>query len=523
MKKILRKTKGITLIALVITIVVLLILATISISFITGQNGLILRTKNAAEKYEVAGVEEDQAMTEASQYIDEEISNSSETKNPSQTDKNPKTDLATKLESINTVGIRKITHQSILVNIKNPTETRWRYTYNIQAIIQNNGKYYLEMVNWNYDKSEFETGEITVCASPTIEETLNYKFLKLNPDNTKYDLYTNLMKYNGTIYERHSNWTYNFEGNISQIDEFVVKHEEYTSSPIKLTMSSGSTGTVILPVNSKNFIGTVEWGDGTTTTYDNVREYSSDTDNTKTMDVSHKYSANNTNYKVSINGICNALNSSNMGSQKAQLITVDDWGKTELAEVKLKSCTELTSVASPNSESFKKLASVDETFLNCKNLTSIPADFLSNCPNLIDVAELFGNCVKLSEIPENLFENCTNIFDISYTFAVCNAVKSIPAGLLKNCTKLVYAEGTFFNLYKVTTVPDTLFDTCKNIQEYSKTFAYCYGLTTAPALWNKGTNNADNKYNGNPNGASCYCDCTKMSNYSSIPAYWKQK
>ena len=41
----LKKNKGITLIALVITIVVLLILAGITISTITGENGILTRSK----------------------------------------------------------------------------------------------------------------------------------------------------------------------------------------------------------------------------------------------------------------------------------------------------------------------------------------------------------------------------------------------------------------------------------------------------------------------------------------------
>ena len=46
--------KGITLIALVITIVVLLILAAISINLVLGENGIISRTKDARERTEIA-------------------------------------------------------------------------------------------------------------------------------------------------------------------------------------------------------------------------------------------------------------------------------------------------------------------------------------------------------------------------------------------------------------------------------------------------------------------------------------
>ncbi len=54
MKKLNRKEKGITLIALVVTIVVLLILAGISVSMLTGEDGLIKQSQKAKEETEKA-------------------------------------------------------------------------------------------------------------------------------------------------------------------------------------------------------------------------------------------------------------------------------------------------------------------------------------------------------------------------------------------------------------------------------------------------------------------------------------
>ena len=63
-KKELKKQKGITLIALVITIIVLLILAGISISMLTGQNGILNRAQEAKEKTELAGEDELRKLTQ---------------------------------------------------------------------------------------------------------------------------------------------------------------------------------------------------------------------------------------------------------------------------------------------------------------------------------------------------------------------------------------------------------------------------------------------------------------------------
>ena len=57
----LKSKKGITLIALVITIIVLIILAGISISIMMGEDGLITKAKQGAQNYQNAAIEE-QAM-----------------------------------------------------------------------------------------------------------------------------------------------------------------------------------------------------------------------------------------------------------------------------------------------------------------------------------------------------------------------------------------------------------------------------------------------------------------------------
>lgn len=54
----LKKNGGITLIALVITIIVLLILAGVSIAMLTGENGLLNRSTSAAKKERIAGVKD---------------------------------------------------------------------------------------------------------------------------------------------------------------------------------------------------------------------------------------------------------------------------------------------------------------------------------------------------------------------------------------------------------------------------------------------------------------------------------
>lgn len=58
MQKILKENKGITLVALVLTIIILLILAGVALSLVIGENGLIAKSKKSVEKYKDKAKEE---------------------------------------------------------------------------------------------------------------------------------------------------------------------------------------------------------------------------------------------------------------------------------------------------------------------------------------------------------------------------------------------------------------------------------------------------------------------------------
>ena len=71
LKKIKKDVKGITLIALVVTIIVLLILAGIALNLTIGENGLFTRAQNAANTWQLAEQNEQQALQGFSDMIDD--------------------------------------------------------------------------------------------------------------------------------------------------------------------------------------------------------------------------------------------------------------------------------------------------------------------------------------------------------------------------------------------------------------------------------------------------------------------
>ena len=70
MKKGIKQTKGITLIALVITIIILLILAGISIAMLTGQNGLLTKALKAKEEHLISQYKEEINLIIAEEVVE---------------------------------------------------------------------------------------------------------------------------------------------------------------------------------------------------------------------------------------------------------------------------------------------------------------------------------------------------------------------------------------------------------------------------------------------------------------------
>ena len=75
------KTQGITLIALVVTVIVILILAGVSISMLTGENGILRRTAEAKEKTEKAQREEKAQLADLESLIENEGESAYDTTN----------------------------------------------------------------------------------------------------------------------------------------------------------------------------------------------------------------------------------------------------------------------------------------------------------------------------------------------------------------------------------------------------------------------------------------------------------
>ena len=80
-----KEQKGITLIALVITIIVLLILAGVSIAMLTGDNGLLTKSTQAADDNAIGAVKDEISIAEQegmTEYLEDHYSATVEKKDP---------------------------------------------------------------------------------------------------------------------------------------------------------------------------------------------------------------------------------------------------------------------------------------------------------------------------------------------------------------------------------------------------------------------------------------------------------
>ena len=216
----LRRNKGITLIALVVTIIVLLILAGISIAMLTGQNGILNRAAEAKEKTRVAQEDESQKLKGYEDIMAQYTGNlpsREETKPyfPNSTFSYKEGDLSTGL-------VIKDGNANEYVWVEVPTTIYDNTTYN------NNGA--------NKPKNTDEWEKIRECLKAYTVDYSDSSYKDTNTDGTTYSVdYQNMLK---SVYTNGGFWLGRYEAGlegdtprisstaISASDKAVVKQNK---------------------------------------------------------------------------------------------------------------------------------------------------------------------------------------------------------------------------------------------------------------------------------------------------------
>ena len=192
----LRRNKGITLIALVVTIIVLLILAGISIAMLTGQNGILNRAAEAKEKTRVAQEDEEKTLQGYEDIMAQYTGNlpsREETKPyfPNSTFSYKEGDLSTGL-------VIKDSNDNEYVWVEVPTTIYDNTTYN------NNGA--------NKPKNADEWEKIRDCLKAYTVDYSDSSYKDTNTDGTTYSVdYQNMLK---SVYTNGGFWIGRYEAGI---------------------------------------------------------------------------------------------------------------------------------------------------------------------------------------------------------------------------------------------------------------------------------------------------------------------
>ena len=147
---------------------------------------------------------------------------------------------------------------------------------------------------------------------------------------------------------------------------------------------------------------------------------------------------------------------------------------------KFDGCIDLRSIPENLFKNNVNVTDFSRMFYACSRLTSIPENLFKNNINATNFSGTFYGCDRLTSIPENLFKNNVNATDFSYTFEDCYGLTSIPENLFKNNVKVTNFNYTFTDCRGLTSIPENLFKYNINVTDFERTFYHNRSLTSIP-------------------------------------------
>ena len=207
-------TNGITLIALVITIIVLLILAGVSIAMLTGDNGILIQAKNAKVQTEIGKVEELAKLAHAHLLTDHYNKG---------TPKPTLADIKSELEKEGYIVKQVATGEGSITGIELSQESVTMAPGESKEITvsytgQEGGKYYVE-IEGNYYEMTLENGVVSIAKEKTEIDGGAEGNLQVTSDNQKIEV---------TV--KGTTITIKDKGNASTTAKITVTYEEYTKT-----------------------------------------------------------------------------------------------------------------------------------------------------------------------------------------------------------------------------------------------------------------------------------------------------
>ena len=453
------KTRGITLIALVVTIVVLLILAAVSISMLGGENGIITQAQNAKLESRAGEVEERVNLWKSekisSKYTNATVKTEDELLEEMKTDKILFEEEIDRENKLITIGTREISYR----------------------LDEETGEVTLEP---DTGKEELIL-EYTVGAGDTIE--LPYDLVCYEPVEDQEYLATFDFQVDwgdGTIVTGINN---------SNIETEEKSKHQYTNAGTYEVQIKGKYEVLsnYVFVNDTNRLG-----------YDKLTKVK----------------------QWGTTGLKNVILPES--TSLTEIVTPTEGSFKELTHVFFAYCINLQSIPDKLFANCQKIYSFLSSFDGCTNLTTIGDYAFANCSTVEGFERCFDGCTNLTAIGDYAFANCTSVQSFRRCFNECTNLTTIGDYAFANCTSVKNFAGCFEGCSKLTTIGENLFSNCENVEYFGDCFKGCTNLTgNAPELWLRVPNGEQNGYKGIPDGEACFYNCTKLENYEQIPGYWK--
>ena len=128
----------------------------------------------------------------------------------------------------------------------------------------------------------------------------------------------------------------------------------------------------------------------------------------------------------------------------------------------------------------KATATMSSAFWRCDNIRSIPENLFEKCINVKEFKSTFYECSNITSIPENLFKHNVNATHFTETFSWCRGLTSIPENLFKYNVNATSFRKTFHYCDNITSIPENLFKYNVNTTDFTKTFEDLSSIISIP-------------------------------------------
>ena len=126
-----------------------------------------------------------------------------------------------------------------------------------------------------------------------------------------------------------------------------------------------------------------------------------------------------------------------------------------------------------------KLLNVTNIFVNSQ-VATIPEDLFKYNTKLETISGVCSVCINITNIPENLFKYNTEVLNFNSVLNNLNSVENIPENIFKYNTKALNFTNAFIGNTKLKSIPENLFKYNTKATEFISTFGSCTNIESIP-------------------------------------------